>query len=1235
MTTTRNPKNGPFQGLDDGLKLTYWNAGGLTPAKFLEIKHLVLTFDADIFIIVEAGACTENLMFYQIPGYSLVTLKRARPVASGILAGVKNAISTKHSLLHEMTNEDKSEIILFKIWKHQRPYKVYGVYNPPLNKPSLHTNIPSISPKTIIIGDFNAPSHRWGYNRRTTVGKSIEDFIDENHLHVLDSDPTFLSFAGSLTRPDLAMLHPDLVNRTSLELSDPVGGCGHRVVNITVTQTQRPGTSKRRPRWNFKKANWTKFKQLTNAHVTEDLIVGCPDKSNKAVVAAIIKCAQSSVPRGQVRKHRPFWSTKLTDLKRKRNKARKTAENIKSIENCVKLRKAQAELQREIIQSKRQTYKTFVSKLDYRRDGLKAHRYLSSLNNQQVTHPAEPIVYLGKPMHDPKAAANALCHHYTSVSKLYPPKHQSKNLSKTYYTTCLSEKDNDVMNRNFTLAELKIAISSLKPGKSAGPDNIFPEFLSHLGNMALETFLKLANLTLNNTVPDLWRKAEIIPILKKGKPSSEVKSFRPISLTSCCCKLTERMVVNRLTKFLEKSGFFSNEQAAFRKHRGTMDQVVTFVQAVKDGFHRKMSTAAVFIDFTAAYDRVWRKLLLHKLQLIGITGKLFKWLKSFLAQRQIRVRYRDTTSIFKQQRNGLPQGAVASCILFNIMINDLLMAVKQIPGVSALLFADDLVIWAASGSPLNLENVLNQALEKVVEWANCNQMVISEEKTVFSLFTLSTKPPVLTIKLKNTVLSHVDHPRYLGITFDRKLNFGKHLEETANKANNRSRLLKRLTATTWGATQDVLTTTYRTYIRPTMEYGGEVTNLASNQNLKKLDIIQNNNLRLITGGAKSTPISAMEIQTGLEPLEVRRDKCLLKFWEKNRRTNKTIWDTYKTATPRLLSQTTPINKALQLYQKYNLQQTDPAPLISYNQVFDNLPSKFLSLAHHASPKSQSLDIELRQATLMTINERFPEDSWLHVYTDGSSNPVSGETGAGYYSKLFQGAVAVGLHSSNFDGEVMAIREAALQVIKLPPQQVVFLVDSQSAIIAVCSNKSTDCKLTASCREKLQNCHDAGFNIVLQWIPSHVGTSGNERADDLAKNGCLLPQPHNKASLSSANSRIHSAVKIHIDRILKDAAAGKAWQDLCTRPISRTLPRSISVAVFRLSTGHDYLQAHLHRIGLANSDQCPLCAAARMDGEHLYTCPALNENEEDPLIQRSKLYWSARRQMAEMPRTGVG
>lgn len=204
--------------------------------------------------------------------------------------------------------------------------------------------------------------------------------------------------------------------------------------------------------------------------------------------------------------------------------------------------------------------------------------------------------------------------------------------------------------------------------------------------------------------------------------------------------------------------------------------------------------------------------------------------------------------------------------------------------------------------------------------------------------------------------------------------------------------------------------------------------------------------------------------------------------------------------------------------------------------------------------------------------------------------------------------------------------------------VVFLVDSQAAILGLTSNNLTECPETIACRASLAELNSSQRQVTIQWIPSHVGIPGNERADILAKQGTTLPQPNALATLTSAYARIASTVKRATSRDHQAAAAGKCWESLYKNgPIPGGYSREVAVCLFRTITGHDYLQAHLHRLNLAPSDTCPLCNGGRMDANHLWGCNALSDvpAARNRKLELSSLYWSARRRMAELPRAGVG
>ena len=133
--------------------------------------------------------------------------------------------------------------------------------------------------------------------------------------------------------------------------------------------------------------------------------------------------------------------------------------------------------------------------------------------------------------------------------------------------------------------------------------------------------LAICNSSLQDVdVPQLWRHGIIIPLLKQGKPASELASYRPICLTSCVVKTIERMICNRLYTMAEVNGWLCNEQAGFRKYRSTEDQIVKLIQRISDGFQARpqaLRTVMVLLDYSKAYDKTWKERLLSKIHDLG------------------------------------------------------------------------------------------------------------------------------------------------------------------------------------------------------------------------------------------------------------------------------------------------------------------------------------------------------------------------------------------------------------------------------------------------------------------------------------------------------------------------------------------------------------------------------------------------------------------------------------------
>ena len=190
------------------------------------------------------------------------------------------------------------------------------------------------------------------------------------------------------------------------------------------------------------------------------------------------------------------------------------------------------------------------------------------------------------------------------------------------------------------MSELTCALKKMRRKGAEGPDGIPPAFLQELGPKGLQALLDIINQSFREaSCPQLWRNAIIVALLKAEKPASELGSYRPISLTSCVVKVMERMMAERLYHLAESAGMFNHQQAGFRKGRGCDDQIARVIQAIEDGFqhHPLKRSCLVLLDFSKAYDMVWKEKLLMTMIDKGIPLQIIRWLNSFLENRQARV----------------------------------------------------------------------------------------------------------------------------------------------------------------------------------------------------------------------------------------------------------------------------------------------------------------------------------------------------------------------------------------------------------------------------------------------------------------------------------------------------------------------------------------------------------------------------------------------------------------------
>ncbi|GFX31443.1 uncharacterized protein LOC103524116 [Trichonephila clavipes] len=554
-------------------------------------------------------------------------------------------------------------------------------------------------------------------------------------------------------------------------------------------------------------------------------------------------------------------------------------------------------------------------------------------------------------------------------------------------------------------------------------------------------------------------------------------------------------------------------------------------------------------------------------------------------------------------------------ILFNIFINDLPDLLASDGLTNTALFADDLAIWCSTPKrdQSKLNTILNLTLERLHLWCIENNMTVNLKKTTCQFFTLNRQPfsPQLVYNGMPVQQSYVSI--YLGCALDNKLKWTKHAELVVSRVKatrKRLSILKRLTGVKWGCNRDTLNTTYKTYIQPVLNYCNEVLISASENVRKLLDTFHNQVLRMITGGVKTTLVLVMQLLCDLQPFTniIEKNAAIL-FNRLIRLPNNSFWRDYDSDGGRNLKTQKGFIQCVRESIQYKVIKDVPFELLSFANPLDYAILDIrLDLVLNVRKRDLS-PTALHAIALETINTRFPPEEWLHIYTDGSLLDFAQGAGIGVFRHLFSFNLHAGPLTTHFDGEVEAIHIALQQLaVRLPPiERPVILSDSTSALQALSNYNENNCLRVQNCRELLGKIKE---KIVFQWVPSHCGLWGNERADFLAKKGTGILQNFRR------DLTLHST-KLEIKRIFRESfrltasrvARDKPWSTLCKLKFHciPSSPRAAAVAKFRLLTGHDCLCAHLFRFNLVTSPICVLCDTGQdMTAAHLDECAALND-----------------------------
>ena len=241
----------------------------------------------------------------------------------------------------------------------------------------------------------------------------------------------------------------------------------------------------------------------------------------------------------------------------------------------------------------------------------------------------------------------------------------------------------------------------------------------------------MLNLSIEKRVfPDDLKKARVTPIYK-GENSSDVSNYIPISVLPCFSKILERIMYNRLYKYLIENNILYSKQFGFQNRHSTDHALVQLVDQIIESFENNQYTLGVFINLSKAFDTVDHSTLLKKLKLYSITDRNYGWLKSYLSNRRqfVQINEKEKTSL-ETISYGVPQGSILGQLLFLLYVNDLKNASNLL---DPIMFADDTNLFFTHKDIRYLHQIVNQELENN-QWFVSNKLSLNIKITKYSFF---------------------------------------------------------------------------------------------------------------------------------------------------------------------------------------------------------------------------------------------------------------------------------------------------------------------------------------------------------------------------------------------------------------------------------------------------------------------------------------------------------------------
>ena len=286
--------------------------------------------------------------------------------------------------------------------------------------------------------------------------------------------------------------------------------------------------------------------------------------------------------------------------------------------------------------------------------------------------------------------------------------------------------------------------------------------------------------------PDELKTGCITPVYKKGD-KTDISNYRPICSLSPFSKIFERIVYIKMLNFIERYELFSNTQFGFRNNFSTESALLRFTDIVHQGLTLKQNVGTVFMDLSKAFDVMDHDILESKLEHYGFRGVFLDFLMSFVRNRKYFVNVNGQNSEVLVVNNGIAQGSTLAPMFFLLFINNMKASSLLLKFIQ---FADDTTLIFSCANFVQMQNILEAEIKKVIEWLKVNKLILNVEKTQVMLFSFKKNNPKLSLKIGDTEIEEKSETNFLGVQLDNKLTWKAHIAHICKKVSKSIAVLR-------------------------------------------------------------------------------------------------------------------------------------------------------------------------------------------------------------------------------------------------------------------------------------------------------------------------------------------------------------------------------------------------------------------------------------------------------------